>query len=352
MVKTLFFGTPKFAKIILAHLLDSSKLVSELEIVGVVTKLPDKKYSEENNAVFEFAKNKNFSTETHCNVSLLDKYNPELIIVCSYGKILSKEFLDYPKFKAVNIHASLLPSLRGATPIESAILHGLPKTGVTLQVMSEKMDEGDIISQVELDENIDNLNSIELKEKLANLSCELLDKNLIDYIDSKIMPIPQNSFLGESCLSADRSVLFQQNSSGMATYCYTKDFTFEKAEIKFDSKVNIERKIRAFAEIGAWVKNIEIIDIQSRKKYFFEKFVKLNKASLNGDLDSRFGILNNEDLLSNDNVSKESLSLTIINKKLYLNCSNGLLEILELTPEGKNKQSAVEFINGIWNKLK
>ena len=85
------------------------------------------------------------------------KYEPDLIITSAYGQIIPKELLDYPKYKCINTHASLLPKYRGGAPIQRAIINGEKETGMTIMYMNEKMDEGDILVQEKIDIDINSL---------------------------------------------------------------------------------------------------------------------------------------------------------------------------------------------------
>ena len=105
----------------------------------------------------------------------------DLLVTCAYGQILPKEILDMPKYGPINVHASLLPKYRGASPINFAIFNGEEKTGVTLMYMDEGMDTGDIIVQDSLDINGDNYG--ELYKRLSVLGANLLFENL-DYLVS------------------------------------------------------------------------------------------------------------------------------------------------------------------------
>ena len=76
--------------------------------------------------------------------------NPDLIVTAAFGQILPKELLEAPKYGCINVHASLLPELRGGAPIHYAIIQGKEKTGITIMYMAEKLDAGDILTQVEV----------------------------------------------------------------------------------------------------------------------------------------------------------------------------------------------------------
>lgn len=110
-------------------------------------------------------------------IKIIREINPDIIVVTAYGKVLPKEILDIPKYGCINVHASLLPKYRGASPINSSILNGDNITGITTMYMNEKLDEGDIILQDEVNIEIDD-NSQTLTEKLAKLSEKTLENTL------------------------------------------------------------------------------------------------------------------------------------------------------------------------------
>jgi len=114
-----------------------------------------------------------------------------LLIVASYGEIIPKEVLEIPKHGSLNVHPSLLPKYRGASPIQTALLNGDKTTGVTLMVMDEKMDHGPIVAQekVEIPEGV---KYKELEVILGKKGAELLEKTLDNYLDGKIKPKEQN----------------------------------------------------------------------------------------------------------------------------------------------------------------
>ena len=155
MLKILFMGTPDFAEASLEKLYNAG-----LEIVGVVTN-PDKqkgrgmKFAESD--VKKFAVEKNLKLfqpekvkENYEFINNIKKLKPDIICVVAYGKILPKGILEIPEKGCINLHASLLPKYRGAAPIQWAVLNGDKITGVSTMYMNEKMDEGDIILQEEV----------------------------------------------------------------------------------------------------------------------------------------------------------------------------------------------------------
>lgn len=172
--------------------------------------------------------------DAHTKGDLTDKIHqisPDLIIVVAFGMIIEKEITD--QYFCINIHSSLLPKYRGASPIHTALLNGDDETGVTLIKMNEKMDEGDVLSQVKLPiSSDDNLGS--LTQKLSHLGADTL-----------------KSFIFNNFLS-NRITLTPQDET-MATY--TKKI--DKADLlitSMDSGVNLHNKIRAYSpKPGAYV---------------------------------------------------------------------------------------------------
>ncbi|MDD5032657.1 MAG: methionyl-tRNA formyltransferase [Candidatus Pacebacteria bacterium] len=155
----------------------------------------------------------------------LSEMNPDLFVVASYGKILPKEILDVPRKGTLNVHPSLLPKLRGASPIQGAILSGEKETGVTIMLMDEKMDEGPILAKQKLEFPIANLRFSELEQELAEFGGKILTETIPKWLNDKITPQPQDH--------------------SQATY--TKLIKKEDGEINWSEPAEaIFRKIRAY----------------------------------------------------------------------------------------------------------
>src|SRR3989338_4512182 len=122
----------------------------------------------------------------------------DLFIVVAYGKIIPEEIIKMPKLASINIHYSLLPRYRGASPVESAILNGDTETGVAIQNMEYKLDSGSIIAleKVPIERNE---TAPDLRKRLIRIGGELLVKILPDFIEGKIKPIPQDESLASVC---------------------------------------------------------------------------------------------------------------------------------------------------------
>lgn len=118
-------------------------------------------------------------------------YNPDVIVVVAYGKILPKNILDIPKYGCVNVHGSLLPKYRGAAPIQQAVLNGDKVTGVTTMYMGEGLDTGDILMTRETEIG-ENETSAQLFDRLALLGADLLLDTLAGLEDNSITPVKQD----------------------------------------------------------------------------------------------------------------------------------------------------------------
>ena len=117
--------------------------------------------------------------------------NPDMIVTCAYGQLIPKELLELPRYGCINVHASLLPKLRGGAPIHKAIIDNYPRTGVTIMYMVEKMDAGDIISQKEtIIEKTDNVGT--LHDRLSIMGKELLLETIPNIIAGTINPTSQD----------------------------------------------------------------------------------------------------------------------------------------------------------------
>lgn len=192
MKKIVFMGTPKFSVKVLQMLIDN------YDVVLVVCQ-PDKEIGRKKQVVYspikELALENNI--EVYQPNSIKNDYekilsvNPDIIITCAYGQFIPSVLLNYPKFGSINVHASLLPELRGGAPIHKAIINGLKKTGITIMYMGEKMDNGDIIDQKSIDILDDDTHDT-LQDKLSSLGSKLLEETLKDIFASKNKRFPQD----------------------------------------------------------------------------------------------------------------------------------------------------------------
>ena len=182
-MKIVFMGTPDFAVNVLQGLIDN------YDVVGVVSQ-PDKRIGRHqvltNTPVKELALK--YDIPVFQPIKIREDYedilnlNPDLIVTCAYGQIIPKAILDYPRLGCINVHASLLPRLRGGAPIHKAIIDDYGTTGVTIMYMDVKMDSGDIISQREV-KILDSDNLESLHDKLSEVGTSLLLDTLPSIID-------------------------------------------------------------------------------------------------------------------------------------------------------------------------
>lgn len=198
-VRIVFFGTPVFATESL------EKLHKEFSVVGVVTQ-QDKPVGRAQ--LLSASPVKLLAQSLHLKVfqppSLQKKtmsgkeflqvfrnLMPDIAVVVAYGKIIPKEFLQIPRYGFINVHPSVLPKLRGASPIQTAILEGFKTSGVTIMQLDEGMDTGDILSTEEI--NITpNETSESLHNRLKTIGAELLVKTIWNLIDGSVTPRKQN----------------------------------------------------------------------------------------------------------------------------------------------------------------
>lgn len=124
-------------------------------------------------------------------LEIIKEINPEVIVVVAYGKILPEEILNFPKYKCINGHASLLPKYRGASPIQWCIVCGEKQTGVTTMLMDKGMDTGDILDTAVVDIG-ENETAEELFERLSVVSADLMIKTLKSIESGTAKPTKQN----------------------------------------------------------------------------------------------------------------------------------------------------------------
>ena len=251
-IKIVFMGTPDFAVPIFKALADNYNVVAVVtqpdKLVGrkqILTPSPIKKASALYNIpVLQPVKIRN-------EYDSILKYEPDMIVTCAYGQILPKELLDYPKYKSINVHASLLPKLRGGAPIHHAIMDGYNKTGITIMYMSVLMDRGDIISQSETTITKDDTLA-SLHDRLSEMGKDLLLKTLPNIISGNINPIKQDE--------------------SKVTYGY--NITKEDEKIDFTkTSTEVDNKVRALNPTpGAYTtinsKRMKVYDVRISDRYY------------------------------------------------------------------------------------
>lgn len=300
----IFMGTPDFS----VHVLD--ELIKNYKVRAVVTQ-PDKMVGRNNHLAKPPVKI--LAEENNILVLQLNKikeqYNevielePDLIITCAYGQILPKELLDYPKYGCINVHASLLPKLRGGAPIHRAIIEGYTETGVTIMYMAPGMDDGDIITQDRVEiSNTDTAAS--LHDKLSKLGSELLIKTLPSIFNGTNVRTKQNPTevtYAPIIKPEDEKIDFSQTSREIYNQIRGLN-SFPGAYAIFEGK-----------RMKIW--NSVVLD-----EYYSQK--------LNGEI------------------------VEITKDGIIVKTGNSTLLITELQPEGKSRMRATDFANGYKDNLK
>lgn len=297
MYKIIFAGTTEFGVPTLEKLKKNYELVLVItqpdKPVGrkqVLTPPPIKIWAQKNNIPVEQPERiKNLE-------SRIKDLNPDLLLVVAYGQIIPKAILDIPKFGAINIHGSLLPKYRGASPIQAAILNGDKETGITLIKMDEKMDHGPIIAK-EVVRLTGEETFAALYEKLSQVSAELIAQILPDWFARRLKPA--------------------QQVHSMATF--TKLINRADAKIDWSSSAKmIDQQIRALnPEPGTWTMlDGKVIKILSAK------LLNESKIELPGKIYSHVG-------------------------EMAVKCVDGSLIIKEIQPEGKKPMAGRDFLNGL-----
>ena len=301
-MKIIFFGTSDFAKTILGKLMDTTH-----EVVSVVTKpTPSKGRGMKSipDPVELLAKEKNLKILQFDNVnssdaiSELKSFNADIFIVVSYGQILKESVLSIPKLYSVNIHASLLPKYRGASPIQYALLNGDKETGITIIRIDETLDGGDIILQKEI--KIDSNDYIEnLSSKLSLLGSEAI----IEFLN----------------MQESKRIDFKKQDNNNVSYA--PKIKKEDGLINWSKKsYEIVNQIRA---LSPW---------PSAYTHFNNKILKILQADTSKDSSEILG----EVILSDDTGIKVA-------------CSDGSIVIKKLQLEGKKALSVDQFLRG--NKI-
>jgi len=312
-VRTLFLGTGWESVATLKALHEDPRF----DIVGTITtpdKLVGRKQISTPSEVKEYSlKNRIpvFHTDKKPELyqKALDKFKPELVVCKAFGEIIPKEFLEYPRYKCINVHFSILPKYRGAVPIQKAILDGEKKTGISIMLMSEGLDEGDILKIYEED-ILDTDTNLSLRERLVKKSSEVLGDVLEEWIMGEITPTKQNP--------------------EEATYCWQKDISKENAQINWKSMTPeyIERMVRALIPWPiAWTRLSG-----SLNKNIAGKIMKIFKAEL-VEIPSE----------------KDPGAIFSYDGKVLFATKDPLISLraFELQIEGRNKTSEREFLNGI-----
>jgi len=298
-LKVIFMGTPLFAVPIL------KVLIENCNVIGVVTQ-PDKEVGRHHE--LKYPPIKEVAIENNIKVlqpkKIKEEYqeiidmNPDIIITCAYGQIIPKIILDYPKYKCINVHASLLPKLRGGAPIHHAIMDGYSETGVTIMYMDEGMDSGDIIS-FEKTKILDSDTLETLHDRLSIMGSKLLIETLPSIVNHTNKRIKQ-----------------------------------DEHEVTFGYNIKREE---------------ELLDFSKSKREIFNHIRGLNPVP------GSYFLLDNkivkvyETIIIDDTSYEHKKNGEIVKLDetgLYIKVKDGLIVIKELKLEGKKKMKIIDFING------
>lgn len=305
-----FMGTPTFAAESLEKLIAAKDFNIKAVITNedrpkgrgrVMTSSPVKDLALEHNIKVLQPKSLRDNTELEEELKSLDV---DVFVVVAYGKILPKSILDIPKKGSVNVHGSLLPKYRGAAPIQWAIINGEKTTGITTMYMNEKMDEGDILLQKEV--NIEeNDTSGSLFEKLASIGADLLIETLIKIKKDEIVAKPQE---------------------GEATYAPMIDKSLAKINFEMEAEKidNLVRGLNPF---------LCCYMVVNDKRYKIWESKEVYKIDIDL-LEEKFERINVND------------QLFIVNNRLFAKTSENFLEILVIQEEGRKRLETVEFLRG------
>ena len=233
-------------------------------------------------------------------IEKLTKLDLDLVVVADFSFMVPQAVIDAPRHKTVNIHFSLLPKLRGASPIQHAILGGLRKTGITYYLMDADMDTGDILEQVPY-KLTGRETTGELYNDMFKLAAAKLPQVIKKYAQGKIRPIPQDD--------------------SKSTYCYSKtnprSTTINKKDARIDwgeSAEAIERQVRAYTPWPISWTTIEELE--------------------------------NNPTLSEELTLKNSVDRNLTVKILASQIKSGKLEIKRLRVAGKKEVDWDSFVNG------
>lgn len=297
-IKTIFMGTPSFAIPILKSLYEYTDVVL---VVSQPDRVKDRKGNILDTPIKEVAKELKIDIfqpeDIKKEVDYIKSFNPDMIVTCAYGQIISKEILSIPKLGCINVHGSLLPKLRGGAPIHHAIINGDKETGITIMYMDESMDSGDIISQEKMPIGEDDTLDL-VYEKMSLLGAKLLIETLPSIINQTNKRIKQDN--------------------NLVTYGY--NITKEEEKIDFNKNIDeIHNRIRGLSSIpGAYC----YLD-NKRLKVYRSKKTNLKSPKAPG-------------------------TITQIDKTgIYITTKNYIIKLTDIKLEGKKRCIVSEFINGI-----
>ena len=297
-LKIAFFGTDIFAEIIISSIIESGFSLDF--VVTMPDQVTGRNKELKESRVSKLAYENNIKCLKLNSFAELDNYSDiDLFIVAEYGKIIPKKVLDIPKIGSFNIHGSILPRYRGASPIQEVLKNGDLETGITIIKMDEKMDHGDVvsISKLKIDKYDD---QVILRKKLASRA----GLDIVDFLEK---------------IKNNKSITFSPQNHKDATYCNIIKREDGFCNFSLENSQDIINKYRAYYN---WPGIFTI---------FNEKRIKINEI----DLDSY--IFDDSYKNIGDNFYKK-------NKDLYIKCFDSkFIKVLKIQKEGKKEVSGREF---------
>ncbi|MFC1915667.1 methionyl-tRNA formyltransferase [Chloroflexota bacterium] len=301
-MRILFMGTPEFAVTPLEHL-----ILNQYQVVAVYTR-PDKPAGRGRSPVpspvnkaaltWKLPVVQPVSLKPTEVVAQLADFQPDVIVVAAFGQILPQSVLDIPRYGCINIHPSLLPRFRGASPVAAAILAGDEFTGVSIMLMDSGLDTGPILAQEQVAISPQDTTG-SLTDKLSQIAARFLLEVLEHWKGGEITPQPQNK----------------------ADATYSSPITKGEGEINWHlSAVDIWRRVRAFqpwpGSYTGWrgrrLEIIEAVPLPGKSSLEAGQVIALSKG------EAAFGV----------------------------NSGDGILGVLRVQLEGKRAMSATEFVRG------
>lgn len=306
MKRIVFMGTPDFAVPVLQKLLELN-----YDIVLVVTQ-PDRPKGRKKvitpPPVKEEAIKHNLEVfqpeKLREDFKMIIDLKPDLIVTAAYGQILPREILESPSYGCINVHASLLPELRGGAPIHYAIMQGKDVTGVTIMYMAEKLDAGDILTQVEVPiEQDDHVGT--MHDKLSQAGANLLIETLPSLFNNEITPRKQDESL----------VTFASN--------------IKREEERIDWSKSAKEIVNHIRGLHPWPVAFTTYEGQVMKIWWGEETSPLNKSGNIGEI-----------------IEKDS-------NGFYVQCGNkSIVKISEIQPAGKKRMLVEDYLKGSQDRIK
>ncbi len=305
-MRVIFMGTPEFAVPSLDHL-----ILNKYQIVAVYTQ-PDKPAGRGRSMVplpvkkaamtWKLPVVQPVSLKRAEVVAQLADFHPDVIVVAAFGQVLPQSVLDIPNYGCINIHPSLLPRFRGASPIVAAILAGDEFTGVSIMLMDQGLDTGPILARGQIPISPQDTAG-SLTDKLSLVAAQLLQEVLVCWLKGELTPKPQNE----------------------AEATYSSPISKEEGEIDWHlTAIDIWRRVRAFHPWpgcyttwrGKQLKITEAVPLPEEGAFEVGQVVALSNGV--GESNAAFGI----------------------------NTGDGILGVLKVQLEGKRAMSAAEFFRG------